>query len=137
MGLLGLVSAVGGTLSGLGGVTLFLSAAYYLRRRGEASPVSLTPPKRLVVSGPYAHVQHPMLLGVLCLGLGAAGGLRCTGLGLASIGFALAAHVFVILREEPALRQRFGDDYAAYQAATPRWFPCPLTRAGICLWPRR
>ena len=137
MGLLGLVSAVGGTLSGLAGVTLFLSAAYYLRRRGEASPVSLTPPKRLVVSGPYAHVQHPMLLGVLCLGLGATGGLRCTGLGLASIGFALVAHVFVILREEPALRQRFGDDYAAYQAATPRWFPCPLTRARICLWPRR
>ena len=137
MDLFGLVGAVGGTLSGLAGATLFLSAAYYLSRRGEASPVSLTPPKRLVVSGPYAHVQHPMLLGVLCLGLGATGGLRCTGLGLASVGFALVAHVFVILREEPALRQRFGDDYAAYQAATPRWFPCPLTRAGICLWPRR
>ena len=137
MGLLGLVSAIGGTLLGLGGATLFLSAAYYLRRRGEASPVSLMPPKRLVVSGPYAHVQHPMLLGVLCLGFGAAGGLRCVGLGLASIGFALVAHVFVILREEPALRQRFGDDYAAYQAATPRWFPCPLARAGICLSPRR
>ncbi len=137
MGLLGLVSAVGSTLLGLGGAALFLSAIYYLRRRGEASPVSLTPPTRLVVSGPYAHVQHPMLLGVLCLGLGAAGGLRCVGLGLASIGFALAAHVFVILREEPALRQRFGDDYAAYQAATPRWFPCPLARARICLSPRR
>lgn len=137
MGLLGLVFAVGGTLLGLAGAALFLSAAYYLRRRGEASPVSLTPPKRLVVSGPYAHVQHPMLLGVLCLGLGAACGLRCVGLGLASIGFALVAHVFVILREEPALRQRFGDDYAAYQTATPRWFPCPLTRVGICLSPRR
>jgi len=137
VGLLGLVFAVGGTLLGLAGAALFLSAAYYLRRRGEASPVSLTPPTRLVVSGPYAHVQHPMLLGVLCLGLGAAGGLRCVGLGLASIGFALVAHVFVILREEPALRQRFGDDYAAYQAATPRWFPCPLTRARICLSPRR
>lgn len=137
MGLLGLVSAVGGTLLGLGGAALFVSAAYYLRRRGEASPVSLTPPKRLVVSGPYAHVQHPMLLGVLCLGFGAAGGLRCVGLGLASVGFALMAHVFVILREEPALRQRFGDDYAAYQAATPRWFPCPLARSGICLLPRR
>lgn len=137
MGLLGLVFAVGGTLLGLAGAALLLSAAYYLRRRGEASPVSLTPPKRLVVSGPYAHVQHPMLLGVLCLGLGTAGGLRCVGLGLASIGFALMAHVFVILREEPALRQRFGDDYAAYQAATPRWFPCPLTRVGICLSPRR
>lgn len=137
MGLLGLVSAVGGTLLGLGGTALCVSAAYYLRRRGEASPVSLTPPKRLVVSGPYAHVQHPMLLGVLCLGLGAAGGLGCVGLGLASVGFAVVAHVFVILREEPALRQRFGEDYAAYQAATPRWFPCPLARAGICLWPRR
>lgn len=137
MGLLGLVFAVGGTLLGLAGAALLLSAAYYLRRRGEASPVSLTPPKRLVVSGPYAHVQHPMLLGVLCLGLGTAGGLRCVGLGLAIIGFALMAHVFVILREEPALKKRFGDDYAAYQAVTPRWFPCPLTRVGICLSPRR
>ena len=137
MGLLGLVCTVGGTLLGLGGVTLLLSAAYYLSRRGETSPMSLTPPKRLVVSGPYAHVQHPMLLGVFCLGLGTACGLHSVGLGLASVGFALVAHLFVSLREEPALRKRFGEDYTAYQAATPRWFPCSLAQAKICLLPRR
>ena len=121
--MLGLVLTVGGGLLGLGGAALLLSASTYLSRRGEAMPLSLTPPKRLVVSGPYAHIQHPMLLGVLCLGLGAAAWFRSSGLGLAGAVFGLAAHMWVVLDEEPRLKERFGEDYAAYQAATPRWLP--------------
>jgi protein-S-isoprenylcysteine O-methyltransferase Ste14 len=37
--------------------------------------------------------------------------------------FWVAVHLFVRLYEEPALRARFGDDYAAYTAAVRRWWP--------------
>ena len=136
---IGLLFTVGGALLGLGGAALLFSAVSYLIRRGDGTPLSFVPPKRMVVSGPYAHIQHPMLLGVFCLGLGAAAWFRSPGLGLASTAFALVAHLFVVLREEPVLKKRFGEDYEAYQAATPRWFPCPLAHARIqCrLFPRR
>lgn len=136
---IGLLFAVGGVLLGLGGAALLFFAAYYLIRRGDGTPLSFAPPQRMVVSGPYAHIQHSMLLGAFCLGLGAAAWFRSPGLGLASGAFALVAHLFVILREEPVLKRRFGEDYEAYQAATPRWFPCPLTQARIQgrLLPRR
>jgi protein-S-isoprenylcysteine O-methyltransferase Ste14 len=34
-----------------------------------------------------------------------------------------AFHLFVLLYEEPTLRRRFPDDYAAYSAAVRRWLP--------------
>jgi protein-S-isoprenylcysteine O-methyltransferase Ste14 len=37
--------------------------------------------------------------------------------------FTLLGHVNVLYVEEPELRRRFGDDYAAYCRRVPRWFP--------------
>ena len=43
------------------------------------------------------------------------------------VGYALlvwvAAHLFVVLYEEPSLRRRFGKSYEAYLRAVPRWLP--------------
>jgi protein-S-isoprenylcysteine O-methyltransferase Ste14 len=33
----------------------------------------------------------------------------------------VAEHLFVVLYEEPTLAARFGDAYAAYRKAVPRW----------------
>ncbi len=122
-GSIGLACTVVGVVLCVGGAVVFFSAASYLTRRGDTTLLSFAQPKRMVVSGPYAYIQHPMLLGVFCLGLGGAAWFRSAGLGVFSVAFALLAHLFVILREEPALRKRFGGDYEAYQAVTPRWFP--------------
>ena len=40
-----------------------------------------------------------------------------------AVGLALAFHLFVVLYEEPTLRVRFGEDYAAYGRRVPRWIP--------------
>jgi protein-S-isoprenylcysteine O-methyltransferase Ste14 len=37
--------------------------------------------------------------------------------------FLLAAHVFVVLYEEPTSARRFGDQYTAYKASVRRWIP--------------
>ena len=40
-----------------------------------------------------------------------------------SVIIAGAFHTFVRLYEEPTLHEAYGDEYAAYCAATPRWIP--------------
>ena len=37
------------------------------------------------------------------------------------------AHTLVVLREEPELRKRFGEEYTRYEHALPRWI-APLRR---------
>ena len=96
-------------------------------RRGDGTPLPCDPPKRMVVAGPYAHIQHPMLLGFLCMTLGEACWFHSLSLGLYGGVLGVSAHLFVIFGEESRLIERFGEDYEAYQAVTPRWFPCPTS----------
>ncbi len=120
---LGLLLNVSGAVFCLGGAALLFSGAYYLIRRGDGTPLPFDPPKRMVVSGPYAHIQHPMLLGFFCIAAGEACWFHSPSLGLYSGVIALFTHLFVTFGEEPRLKERFGEDYEAYQTVTPRWFP--------------
>ena len=119
----GLLSTISGILLCLGGAALLFSGASYLVRRGDGTPLPFDPPKRMVVSGPYAHIQHPMLAGLSLIVFGEACWFHSLPLGVYAAAVALCAHLFVTLQEEPRLQERFGEDYAAYQAATPRWLP--------------
>ena len=40
-----------------------------------------------------------------------------------AVGFAVGVNVFVLLYEEPGLRQKFGAEYEEYCRLTPRWLP--------------
>ncbi len=107
----------------LGGATLLFSAAYYLVQRGDGTPFPLDPPQRLVVAGPYAHIQHPMLVGLFAILCGQIVWFPSVPVSLYTLLLLLVGRAFVLHVEEPALRTRFGEDYMAYQAAIPRWFP--------------
>jgi protein-S-isoprenylcysteine O-methyltransferase Ste14 len=77
----------------------------------------------VVTGGPYSITRNPLYLfsSVAAAGVGAQMGSI-----LAAIGFgvfcALAFH-FVILREEKFLKVALGEDYRAYLAKVPRFFP--------------
>lgn len=114
-----------GLLLSLGGGALIFSAAYYLVRRGIGTPFPLDPPQRMVVAGPYAHIQHPMLGGLFAILCGQIVLFPSVHVLLYTLLLLLVSRAFVLHSEEPDLRKRFGEDYAAYQAATPRWFPSP------------
>ena len=116
-----------GCLLCLGGGALIFSAAYYLARRGVGTPFPLDPPQRMVVSGPYAHIQHPMLGGMFAMLGGQIFWFQSVHVLLYTVFLLLLSLVLVLYIEEPALRKRFGEDYVAYQAATPRWFPSPAS----------
>jgi protein-S-isoprenylcysteine O-methyltransferase Ste14 len=91
------------------------------RGRGTLAPVD--PPRALVVRGPYRYVRNPMYVAVTMILLGEALLLRSRGLLLYWSVFFLAANLFVIGYEEPALRRRFGEDYAEYMRRVRRWLP--------------
>jgi protein-S-isoprenylcysteine O-methyltransferase Ste14 len=85
--------------------------------------VSILEGQRVVKRGLYGVVRHPSYTGLL---------LRYLGLGLALANWLSAALVFLPLLcatvyrirvEEAALREHFGEEYAAYASATKRLVP--------------
>jgi protein-S-isoprenylcysteine O-methyltransferase Ste14 len=93
--------------------------------RGQGTPAPFDPPRAFVASGPYRWVRNPMYIGAFLL---------LAGYALCAVSFAAllvplallgAAHVFVVLYEEPVLEKRFGESYREYRRTTPRWIPRP------------
>jgi protein-S-isoprenylcysteine O-methyltransferase Ste14 len=105
------------------GAAVALWCIFTFARIGRGTPAPFDPPRRLVVQGPYRFVRNPMYIGA---GLALAGAAlfyeSLSLLGYAAIFF-LAAHLFVVLYEEPALRQTFGQEYKAYCDRVSRWHP--------------
>jgi len=120
---LGMVTTYGGGLLFLAGVGLAFSGAYYLIHRGDGTLLPFVPPRRMVVAGPYAHVQHPIWLGLWFVVCGEALWVQSAILALYAVIVMILANLYVTTSEEPRLEHRFGGDYQAYQAAVPRWFP--------------
>jgi protein-S-isoprenylcysteine O-methyltransferase Ste14 len=118
-----------GALLFMAGALLAFSGAYYLVRRGEGTPLPLDPPHRMVVAGPYAYIQHPIMLGVITMAVGEALWVHSPSLGMYALLLTVLINLYVVYIEEPNLEKRFGEDYRAYRAATPRWLPFRRSKA--------
>src|SRR5580765_8078158 len=107
----------------LAGGVLAASCVAVFGTRGKGTPAPFDPPRVFVATGPYRYVRNPMYAGGLAFLAGLAlfeGSVSI--LIFAAILFA-AAHLLVILYEEPVLKARFGESYAAYLRSVPRWLP--------------
>jgi protein-S-isoprenylcysteine O-methyltransferase Ste14 len=115
------VAQVAGAGVMFAGVGVAVYCARLFSRLREGSPVPTEPPQRLVVAGFYRYSRNPMYVAdvLILLGLflhrGELALLLYAGL------FALAAHAWIVWHEEPVLRLRFGEAYARYLQAVPRW----------------
>ncbi len=103
------------------GVALAIWARYCIGVYWSAR-VTLKEGHRLIRSGPYAYVRHPIYTGML---LGAAGTALVIGewRGILAVVLLLAAHSRKALREESLLTTEFGDEYASYRQNTGFLFP--------------
>jgi protein-S-isoprenylcysteine O-methyltransferase Ste14 len=121
------------------GLLLLLAAAVVVVRafiqfvaEGLGTPAPVAPPTNLVVGGLYRYVRNPMYVAVIAAILGQALLLWRPGLFGYGILVAAAMVAFVLGYEQPALAERFGDDYATYRRHVPGWLPRlrPWNRTG-------
>jgi protein-S-isoprenylcysteine O-methyltransferase Ste14 len=116
--ILGMVVAVGG-----GAIALWCILTFAVVGRGTPAPFD--PPRRLVVSGPYAVVRNPMYIGAGLALVGAALSYQSLALLGYAAAFLLVTHLFVVLYEEPTLQRTFGTEYETYCRQVRRWWPRP------------
>jgi protein-S-isoprenylcysteine O-methyltransferase Ste14 len=114
----------------LGAIALSLIVSTHKALGRQFSPtLRLRPDHRLVTTGPYRLIRHPMYAGYLLLFLGAfllsAGWL----IGLAGAAIILSLMTARLPREEALLSQRFGREYQDYRAETGRFFPRLMRKA--------
>ncbi|MGH7556710.1 MAG: methyltransferase family protein [Gemmatimonadota bacterium] len=108
------------------GLALASVATFVVKGRGTPAPFDA--PREFVASGPYRWVRNPMYIGGFLLLAGYALCTSSVAALLVALAMLAAAHLFVVLYEEPALRRRFGASYEAYVRSTPRWLPRPPGR---------
>jgi protein-S-isoprenylcysteine O-methyltransferase Ste14 len=103
------------------GVGLYLWCAGAFTFIGKGTPAPIDAPKALVVQGPYRWVRNPMYVAVLLVILGQALLFRSSLLVGYALLFWLVVHAFVVVVEEPSLRDQFGSRYDDYRRCVPRW----------------
>ena len=112
---------LGAALAGFGTYLYITSAARLLQSHTSAIPGAK--PAFLVTGGWYARTRNPLLLGVVTILLGEAVLFSSPAVAGYALTYWLWLTVFVILREEPDLREAFGARFDAYCRDVPRWIP--------------
>ena len=105
------------------GLPVLLDSFARFAVQGLGTPAPIFPTRHLVVSGLYRYVRNPMYFAVVTLILGQ--GLFFGDIHVLEYGIAVwtAFHLFVLIYEEPTLRNTYGSEYEAFCANVHRWVP--------------
>lgn len=117
------VIKITGALIWGGGFSLFVYTVFLFRMFGSGTLAPWTPTQRLVISGPYRYCRNPMITGVFSMLVGESLFFHSTSILLWALAFFLINTIYFVLKEEPDLEKRFGEDYRAYKKIVPRWIP--------------
>lgn len=112
-----------------GGLILYLWGLHSLGKMFAPSSgfgVRLHSGHRLVTSGPYALMRHPMYLAVIMSAIGTFLIYQTWG----ALCFAIIMNGLFVRarREEKILAEEFGDEWKTYATKVPPWFPRMLKR---------
>jgi protein-S-isoprenylcysteine O-methyltransferase Ste14 len=101
---------------------LFILAGYFARSAHVVLFKEVREPPRVINTGVFAHMRHPLYCSVLLLYLG----LISTTLSLFSMVLLVGIFVFydyIATFEEKQLEEKFGQAYKDYKKGTPKWIP--------------
>lgn len=105
----------------LGELVRLVTIGYeYIERGGKKGRPAAS---RLVTGGIYAHSRNPMYLGNILIAVGFAMASSSLLAYLVVIPFFVFVYQAITCAEEEFLRKEFGEEYAAYCARVPRFFP--------------
>jgi protein-S-isoprenylcysteine O-methyltransferase Ste14 len=114
---------VPGTILIVGGGVLALSCIALFAVKGKGTPAPFDAPRQFVAVGPYRYVRNPMYVGAFAVILGFGLWMNSAVILIFGLPWLLLAHAFVLVYEEPVLREKFGDSYKNYCSSVQRWFP--------------
>jgi len=109
----------------LGGIAAWVACLDIFSRQGRGTPLPADAPRLLVTTGLFRRMRNPIMAAELAVIWAGALYLSSLGITLYAILITIAAHMSVVLVEEPELRKRFGESYAEYLRDVPRWLPWP------------
>ena len=116
--------AFAGLALGLAGLGVYLRCVADFGSAG-GTPAPIDPPRELVVRGLYRYSRNPMYLGVLSVIAGQALLFGSPRLAVYDVLVFGLFHAFVVLYEEPHLRDEFGESYQRLRERVPRWLGRP------------
>ena len=123
-----------GSIVGIGmilaGIAVVLHSSGLFSRVGRGTPVPIEPPQHLVITGLYRYSRNPMYVAYVAILLGLFLDRGELSLVLYAVIWAAVEANWVVWREEPELRQRFGEEYVRYTQQVPRWIPRRLRGVG-------
>lgn len=106
---------------------MVLSMSYFLKVGG--TPVPLSPPPRLVTTGPYRFSRNPMVTGIFIQLFGVAILLGSISLAFIFTPLFILMNVWELKKvEEPELARRLGEPYVEYRKQVPMFFTCRRRR---------
>jgi len=117
------LSRLPGVLLIVGGIPVLVDSFVRFAFQGLGTPAPIFPTRHLVVSGLYRYVRNPMYVAVVSLILGQGvfwGNVRVLEYGIAVW---MAFHLFVLIYEEPTLRNTYGSEYEDFCRNVHRWVP--------------
>lgn len=89
----------------------------------SGKPVPYDSYHKFVATGPYRYVRNPFLLGIAVVLIGESIFIAEIAMFAYTVVMMLCMHFWIVFFEEPALMDRYGDEYLSYMKRVPRWFP--------------
>ena len=117
------INLIIGAFTLLLGIIIFWRSLDLFIKIGNGTLAPWNPTKQMIIQGPYQYVRNPMLIGVIFILVGEAFLLRSGNILVWMMIFVAINTIYFILKEEPDLRKKFGDEYADYCKHVPRWMP--------------
>ena len=117
------VARIVGALLMLAGIATLIDVFVRFARDGGGTPSPAAPTTRLLVSGAFRHVRHPMYVATAAVVVGEALLFAQPVLLVAAAAYLAAMGTLVHAVEEPRLARRFGASFDAYRQAVPGWIP--------------
>jgi len=105
------------------GTALVVWSVVTFATAGGGTPMPFDAPRRLVISGPYAWLRNPMVLGFVVQGVGV--GLMAGSIPVILLYLLVGLwwNLLVRPRDEDQLQKVFGRDLELYRRHVPCWLP--------------